>query len=191
MLQDPDKLAGDGCEFVQNNVMLFCTVREGYTGIHWFRAEFKDGKWQNWMEVDFNPTYEIGELHITADGKKLYFHSHRPGGKGGYDIWVSRNVNDEWQEPVNVAVVNTEHVDGWPFISPDGTELWITRGPGAPELWRSKKVNGEWTEPEKMFAPFAGEASMDIEGNIYFTHHFYKDDVMLEADIYVARRVSP
>ncbi|MBT3389021.1 MAG: hypothetical protein HN413_01275 [Chloroflexi bacterium] len=24
------------------------------------------------------------------------------------------------------------------------------------------------------------------EGNIYFTHHFYKDNIMLEADIYVA-----
>ena len=43
MLQDPGKLAGAGCEFVHNNVMLFCIVREGYTGIHWFSAEFKDG----------------------------------------------------------------------------------------------------------------------------------------------------
>ena len=33
---------------------------------------------------------------------------------------------------------------------------------------------------------FAGEASLDNKGNIYFTHHFYKDGVMLEADIYVA-----
>ena len=48
MLQDPGKLAGDGCEFVQGNLMLFCTVREGYTGIHWFSAEFLDGKWCNY-----------------------------------------------------------------------------------------------------------------------------------------------
>ena len=191
MLQDPGKLAGDGCEFVQGNLMLFCTVREGYTGIHWFSAEFLDGKWCNWTEADFNPAYEVGELHITADGSELYFHSPRPGGKGGYDIWISQNINGDWGQPVSVDVVNTEHTDGWPFISPDGTELWFTRGPGAPELWRSKKVNGAWAEPEKMFAPFAAEASMDIHGNIYFTHHFYKDDQMLEADIYIAHPSTP
>jgi hypothetical protein len=188
MLQDTGKLAGDGCEFVQNNIMLFCTVREGYTGIHWFTAEFKDGKWQNWTEADFDPAYEVGELHITADGRELYFHSSRLGGQGEYDIWVSQNENGEWQNPVNVSVVNSPYIDGWPFVSPDGNELWFTRGPGAPELWRSMKVNGKWAEPEKMFAPFAGEASMDTEGNIYFSHHFYKDDVLLEADIYFAKK---
>jgi hypothetical protein len=35
---------------------------------------------------------------------------------------------------------------------------------------------------------FAGEPSLDNEVNIYFTHHFFKDNVMLEADYYVARR---
>jgi hypothetical protein len=187
-LQALGKLSLDGCEFVLGNKMWFCSAREGYTGLHWFTAEFQEGEWRNWMLADFNPEYEVGELHITADGKKLYFHSARPGGKGGYDIWVSTKLNGEWSSPVNVEVVNSPHSDGWPFVSTDGMELWFTRSVGAPELWRSKKVNGAWAEPEQMFAPFAGEASMDIQGNIYFTHHFYKDDVMLEADIYFAKR---
>ncbi|MBU0706153.1 hypothetical protein KJ657_04985 [Patescibacteria group bacterium] len=34
ILQNPGKLALDGCEFVQNDTMLFCTAREGYTGLH-------------------------------------------------------------------------------------------------------------------------------------------------------------
>ena len=191
MLQDPGKLALDGCEFIQNNIMLFCTVREGYTGIHWFSAEFKDGIWWNWQNADFGPTYEVGELHITADGTELYFHSARPGGHGGFDIWVSENINGEWQPPINVDVVNSPYTDGWPFVSQDGSELWFSRGNGAPELYRSLRVAGEWSEPEKMFSFFSGESSMDNEGNIYFTHHFYKDDIMLEADIYFARRVSP
>ena len=50
-------------------------------------------------------------------------------------------------------------------------------------------VMGEWQEPEKMFAPFAGESSVDIDGNVYFTHHFYKDNKMLEADYYVAHHI--
>jgi hypothetical protein len=188
MLQDPGKVALDGCEFVLDNKMWFCTAREDYTGLHWFSAELIDGEWINWEIADFKPEYEVGELHITADGKELYFHSSRTGGKGEYDIWVSRKVGGEWDEPENVAIVNSPYTDGWPFISQDGSELWFTRAIGAPELYRSIKVNGEWTEPVKMFSIFSGESSMDNDGNIYFTHHFFKDDVMLEADIYVAKR---
>ena len=188
VLQDAGKLALDGCEFVLGNIMWFCSAREGYDGIHWFTAEFVNGKWQNWKYAGFKPEYEVGELHITADGKELYFHSPRAESLGEYDIWVSQNVGGEWQEPVNLAIVNSTYSDGWPFVSQDGSELWFTRIIGAPELWRSKKVNGEWTAPQKMFGPFAGEASLDNDGNVYFTHHFYKDNIMLEADIYIAYR---
>jgi hypothetical protein len=45
-------------------------------------------------------------MHITADGE-LYFHSARAGGKGQYDIWVTRKVNGEWQQPENIAAVNS------------------------------------------------------------------------------------
>jgi hypothetical protein len=187
-LQDPGKPALDGCEFVLGNTMWFCSAREGFTGMKWFTAQFKDGKWRDWQLADFNPEYEVGELHVTADGKELYFHSPRAGGLGGLDIWVSQNVDGVWQEPVNLAVVNSSESEGWPHISPDGSELWFTRTHGSPELWRSKKANGQWDVPQKMFGPFAGEASLDDEGNVYFTHHFFKDSVMLEADIYMAHR---
>jgi hypothetical protein len=186
MLQDPGKLALDGCEFVLGNLVWFCSAREGYEGMNWFTAEFLDGAWKNWKPADFPPAYEVGELHITADGKELYFHSPRAGGLGGLDIWVSQKVNGEWQEPVNLAVVNSSESEGWPFVTADGAELWFTRTHGSPELWRSKKVNGVWDAPQKMFAPFAGEASLDNDGNVYFTHHFFKDNLMLEADIYIA-----
>jgi len=183
VLQDPKKVSGDGCEFVLGNTMWFCTVREGYTGIHWFTAEYKDGRWQNWKNADFNPDYKVGELHISSDGNELYYHSDRPGGKGGLDIWVSKKVNGEWQEPENVGAVNSASNEGWPALSPDGNELWISKDYG---IWRSKKDNGQWQAPELMFSPLAGEATIDSAGNVYFVHHFFKDNKMIEADIYVA-----
>jgi len=188
LLQDPGKLAMDGCEFVRGDVMYFCSAREGYTGLHWFKAEYVEGEWRNWTNADSElktQEYSTGELHITPDGKELFFHSDRPGGKGNYDIWVSQKVDGEWDEPLNLGVVNTEGYDGWPFITEDGAELWFSRDYG---IWRSKRVEGEWQPPEKMFFPLAGESSVDCEGNVYFTHHFYEGDVMLEADIYVAHR---
>lgn len=183
ILQDPGKIAGDGCEFVWGNIMWFCSAREGYTGIHWFTAEFKDGMWQNWKTADFDPAYQVGELHITTDGNELYFASDRAGGKGNLDIWVSKKVNGSWQEPVNILAVNTLDSEGWPAINPNGNELWFSRNNG---IWKSMKANGEWQEAELVISPLAGEPSIDDAGNIYFVHHFYQEERMIEADLYVA-----
>ena len=154
-------------------------------------AELKDGRWANWENVGkkLNADYEIGELHITADGNEMYFHSSRTGGKGNLDIWVTRKLNGEWQEPENVEVINTPENEGWPFITQDGSELWFLRTyMGSPGIFRSKKINGGWGEPELIISQFAAEPSLDSAGNVYFTHHFYKDGKMIEADIYVAYR---
>ncbi|MBI5071847.1 PD40 domain-containing protein [Candidatus Falkowbacteria bacterium] len=185
LLSKPGGVGSDGCEFVRGNIIWFCSVREGYDGIHWFTAEFKNNKWQNWKNADFPPDYKVGELHFTSDGNEVYFHSDRPGGKGGLDIWVSKKVDGEWLEPENVSAVNTSGDEGWPALSPDENELWITKDYG---IWRSKKINGEWGKPKLMFSPLAGEATIDSAGNVYFVHHYYKDDQMLEADIYVANK---
>jgi len=185
MLQDPGKLAMDGCGFVQGNVIWFCSAREGYTGIHWFTAEFQNGKWGNWQNADFDPEYQVGELHISSDGRELYFASQKPGGKGGLDIWVSELVDGKWGQPVDIAAVNTSDAEGWPALNPAGDELWLTRNSG---VWRSKRVGGEWREPELILSPLAGEASLDAQGNVYFVHHYYVNGKMIEADIYVAYR---
>jgi hypothetical protein len=183
-LCEPGIAVLDGCEFILDEKMWFCTAREGYTGLHWFTAEFIDGIWTNWEQANFNPSYEVGELHIHEE--ELYFHSLKTK-KGGYDIWVSKKINGEWGEPETITIVNSIFSEGWPWISQDGNEMWFTRLEGAPNLYRSKKVDGQWTEPELMIKTLAGEASLDNLGNVYFTHHYYDDDGnMLESDIYVA-----
>ena len=191
ILQDKGKIAGDGCEFVLGNTMWFCSVREGYTGVNLFTAEFKNGRWQNWKYAGdlLNKEYQAGEMTITSDGKEMYFHSYRPGGQGGLDIWMSANEKGQWQLPENVEAVNTDQNEGWPFVTPDGTELWFTRTYlGSPAIYMSKKANGEWQAPDLIISQFAGEPSVDNQGNVYFTHHFYKDNKMIEADIYVAHK---
>jgi hypothetical protein len=183
MLQDPGKLAGDGCEFILDNLMWFCSAREGFAGMHWFTAEFQNGTWQNWQIADFDPAFQVGEFHISSDGKDLYFGSDRPGGAGAGDLWVAHNLNGEWQEPVNITSINTSDGEGWPALNPSGDELWFGRNFG---IWRSKLVNAEWQPAELIISPLAGEPSIDVSGNVYFTHHFFENGKMLEADIYVA-----
>jgi hypothetical protein len=186
LLQDSGKLAMDGAEFVQGNIMYFASTREGYTGVHWFRAEYIDGKWRNWQNADAElklADYQTGELHISPDGSELYFHSARAGGNGGLDIWMSKKINGTWAEPINVKAVNSDHDDGWPALTPDNNELWFSRDYAA---WRSVKVDGVWQAPVKMFSALCGEPSIDDNGNVYFVHHFFNNNTMIEADIYVA-----
>ncbi len=189
MLQDPGRLALDGCEFVQGNTMLFCSAREGYEGLHWFSAKYSEGKWRNWKNADFEKGYEVGELHITRDGKELYFHSQKAPGKGGYDVWMSENKNGKWQAPKNLEAINTPENEGWPFVSHDGKELWFLRTHmGSPAIFRSIGNESGWSRPELIVSQFAGEPTLDDAGNLYFVHHYYKEGTMMEADIYFAAR---
>lgn len=190
LLQSPGMQALDGCVFILDDKMWFCSARPGYMGMQWFAAAKIGNEWSNWQPAGFPAKYEIGELHITADGQELYFHSAREGGQGQLDIWVSYWEEGSWGEPQNVTAVNSPDNEGWPFVSPDGNELWITRTYlGSPALFRSVKVDYQWQEPELIISQFAGEAAVDNQGNVYFTHHYYKDGVMLEADIYVASKL--
>ena len=165
--------------------MYFCTAREGYIGLNWFRAEYAAGSWGSWDVSGFDPSLEVGELHIYGD--ELYYHSGRAGGEGSLDIWMATREDSQWADPVNVAAVNSADDDSRPYLTPDGNELWITRTYlGTPAIFRSKKVDGSWQEPEMIVSQFAGEPTLDAPGNLYFVHHFYDNNVMIEADIYVA-----
>ena len=188
-LQEPGKLSLDGAVCVQGSEMWFASAREGFTGVNIFTAELINGKWVNWRYAGdrLMKEIQIGEVHLY--GNDLYFHSGRPGGKGGYDIWVTTRNGDSWSDPVNIEAVNTGTMDGYPFISPDGNELWLTRTYyGTPAIFRSKKINGAWGKPELILSQFAGEATLDSAGNLYFVHHYFENGVMIEADIYVANK---
>ncbi len=191
LLQYRDHLALDGCVFVQNDTMWFCSAREGYTGVRFFTAQYEAGRWTQWQYVGDTLTfdYAMGEMHLSPDGEELYFHSDRQGGQGQLDLWVSTWNGSAWQEPVNLAALNTPENEGWPCLTPDGEELWFTRTyAGSPAIYRSKRVNGDWGAPELIVSQFAGEPTLDREGNLYFTHHYFVDGQMIEADIYVADR---
>jgi len=182
-------LALDGAVSIDGSEMWFASAREGYTGVNMFTAQWTAGTWENrqYSGDRLMKELQIGEVHLQ--GNDLYFHSSRSGGKGDYDIWVTTRDGNSWSDPVNIDIVNTTAMDGFPFVSSDGNELWFTRTyGGTPGIFRSSKVNGAWSAPELILSQFAGEPTLDDSGNIYFVHHFYENDVMIEVDIYVAYR---
>ncbi|MCJ7567834.1 MAG: hypothetical protein MUO58_09885 [Anaerolineales bacterium] len=48
MLQEPGKVSLDGCQFLQGDVIWFCSAREGnYRGVDIWHAEYYQGRWMN------------------------------------------------------------------------------------------------------------------------------------------------
>ncbi len=193
-----NNLSLDGCPFFQGDLLWFCSVRSGNFGeVDVYTAGLNDGNFGNWQNAgeQLNKEYKIGEFHITADGKTIYFGREHEGGFGGRDIWKSDKINGGWSEPVNLGPnVNSELNEDQPFISSDEKELWFTgqsrRGYTGPAVYRSlKSEDGQWGKAEEVISNFAGEPTLDDEGNIYFVHHYFTKDIkMIEADIYVANR---
>jgi hypothetical protein len=62
---------------------------------------------------------------------------------------------------------------------------------GTTAVFRSNLGPSGWETPELIVSQFAGEPTLDNDGNLYFVHHYFRDGVMIEADIYVARPVGP
>jgi len=192
ILQEPGEVSLEGAPVVQGNTMWFCSVRRGNSReIDFYTAKFVDGRWCDWTNAGkrLNQELDVGELHVTADGKEIYYHANHPGGKGQNDIWITRNVGGEWQDPENVEAVNSGENESQPFVTYDGKEIWITkRHGGCPGVFRSRKLDGKWQKPELILSMFAGEPTLDAAGNIYFVHHFFKKGTMIEADIYFAKK---
>ena len=189
-LIQPDELALDGCPFFQDGMLWFCSARKGnFRGVDFWTARQEGDAFTDLHNAgeQLNEAYQIGEMHISPDGRDLYFHSNGPGGAGGVDLWVSHRDDDNWSSPVNLATLNTAGDEGWPFISSSGQELWFTRMyQGTPAIYRSTLTQGEWGPPELIVSQFAGEPTLDDAGNLYFVHHYMIDGELAEADLYIA-----
>lgn len=84
--------------------------------------------------TDINSSYDDLGPAPTADGKALYFYSDRPGGSGGYDIWVTRRGEERWQPPTNLGpAVNSEFNDYGAAVTPDGATLYFASNRPRPE----------------------------------------------------------
>ena len=96
---------------------------------------------------------------LTADGLEMYscFFHYKPGGLGGWDIWVYRRetVNDDWGEPENLGPpINTSQSDSQPTISSDGLEMHFVAynrpgGYGDCDIWVSRRASKyhPWAQP--------------------------------------------
>lgn len=105
-----------------------------------------------------HPRYRETGASLSADGTRLYFSSNRPGGKGGYDIYVcERTPGGDWGRPSNLgSVINTRADEESPFIHTDGTLYFSSNGHpsiGGYDIYKSKPEGKQWTRPEHLGYP--------------------------------------
>ncbi|HCQ28669.1 MAG TPA: hypothetical protein DIU39_00170, partial [Flavobacteriales bacterium] len=80
------------------------------------------------LPKEINSKYTEIAAAISPDGNAIYFASHRPGGYGGVDIYVSRKLpNGKWAKAQNLGpTINTAFDEDFPNISPDGKTLYFS-----------------------------------------------------------------
>jgi Tol biopolymer transport system component len=132
--------------------------------------------------VNLGPTVNASSYDaypsVSADGLMLFMQSYRPGGSGGYDIWMTtrQSKDDPWSTPVNPgSTVNSSVIDGDPCISPDGLILFFTSlrsgGYGIADLYlvRRATIHDSWGAPMNLgpivnSSPDQGNPNISADG---------------------------
>lgn len=144
-----------------------------------------------------NSSYRELSVSINQQGDKIYFSSDRPGGYGGFDIYVSTlDRFGRWGRPINLgSKVNTEADEDAPFIHPDGETLYFSStghlGMGGFDIFRSKFIKQKWTTPVNLGYPI-NTAQDDnyfviAKDNVYGYYATAREDGLGGNDIYAIR----
>ncbi|MFO0477885.1 MAG: OmpA family protein [Bacteroidota bacterium] len=111
------------------------------------------------MPYPFNQTDDgQGGCSISIDNKRLYFSMTRNegGAQQNCDIYVSENINDEWQ-PIKKISANVNHPIFWdsqPSVSADGNTIFFASdrpgGYGGIDIYITQRdvITGEWSIPK-------------------------------------------
>jgi outer membrane protein OmpA-like peptidoglycan-associated protein len=139
---------------------LFLYYEEGAGDIYISRLE--NGEWGVPKSLNKNintSMYWETSASMSADGKKLYFASNRPGGIGELDLYVSElTASGDWGKAANLGpLINTAENEDAPFIHPDGVTLYFSSD-GHPNLGNSdifvtEFKSGKWQKPENLGWP--------------------------------------
>ena len=135
------------------------TRQDGFGSSDLYVSTFSNGKWsdaQN-MGPSINGQRWDGEPAFGKDGSSFYYTSNRPGGYGGYDIWMVKATSDgHWSAPVNAGPgINTPNNEGSAFIHFDGRTMYFMRngneGMGGFDLYISHAgIDGKWKIAQNM-----------------------------------------
>lgn len=119
--------------------------------------------WEQIKPLPFNgDSYSCMHPALSPDGEKLYFASDRPGGYGGWDIYVVEREGNSWSAPINLGPeINTAKNEGFPFIHDNGVLFFSSnghRGMGGIDLYMIDISSNTWGNLIQLGAPVNSES---------------------------------
>ncbi|MEO8495702.1 MAG: hypothetical protein ABI614_11570 [Planctomycetota bacterium] len=113
--------------FSEGATALYCTVRDGGGQADIYRARLAAGNWGQLSAVPaLNSVTEDGGAFVTGDDGEVFLYSDRPGGFGGFDLYVAERLGDDWGPPRNLGPkINTPANESDPALSVDGRTLYF------------------------------------------------------------------
>lgn len=137
----------------------------------WF-TQVADGTWAQPEELRLAGEYEVADIALSPDGKRLYFCSDMPTyweDAEGFDIWYVERTEDGWSEPINASRnINSPGGETQPSFTADGTMYfpsWTNNTPeGDVDIFYAPYIGGEFSER----TPLEGKANSNhSEGNSF------------------------
>jgi len=187
---------------------LFFASNRNNSGSYWdcdIYVSLRDG--EKWSEPAlFDPVFRTPDkpdwgATTTRDFKIFVFSSGRDLDKPrSVQIFQSNRVGNEWSVPELLPFpVNAGKWEATPYITPDGTTLYLNSSRGGPDkkdvdIWRFEFKEGKWTNPRLMDGPFLSDKHdydpcLSPDGKkFYFTSD--RDGGMGNADIYVVEKIK-
>ncbi|MCA0931392.1 hypothetical protein LCM02_02935 [Lutimonas saemankumensis] len=137
--QDPtpfgSPITSSGNEFypvmTKNRSIYFSSDKSGNSDIYFSR--FENGEYQKPVRLpdNINTDKMEADAFISVDESFIIFvRVDEPDGYGKSDLYISfREDNMKWSDPVNMGEgVNSNEIDGSPYVTPDGMYLIFTSG---------------------------------------------------------------
>jgi Tol biopolymer transport system component len=93
-----------------------------------FRSVYNNGVYGKAEKMPFNDArYTFMDPSVSPDEKFIVFAFNGPGTMGSADIYIIRQKDGKWAEPVNLgASVNSASLENAPCLSPDGKTIYFT-----------------------------------------------------------------
>jgi hypothetical protein len=140
------------------NTMYFTRISEADKREKIYHAEFVSpgNNQQGWM-MDSEPLSfckngsNYSHPAVSASGNIMIFASDNPGSSGGMDLFITRKINEKWNEPENLGIpINTKGNELFPFLDNDNNLFFSSDGLsgfGGYDIFVSKFNGNAWDIP--------------------------------------------
>lgn len=190
---------GDRIFFTRNNQKqgLSKADEEERVRLKIYEAQKGYFDWENVKELPLNnDNFDCMHPSLSADGKKLFFASNRPGGYGGFDLYFVTKQGNRWSDAINLGPeINTNKNESFPFIHESGILFFASnghKGMGGLDLYMIDMSGRKWGKVRNLEKPFNSQEDdlglvLNEDGTIgYFSSNreggYGKDDIyMFEA----------